>query len=456
MKLKLAVLFAVAFVLVSCRSPNPAPAPTGKPSRPPNILLIITDDQPFNSMDAMPLTSALIFDQGVTFSNAYITTPQCCPSRSSILTGMYAHDHGVYNNQLLLRQETFVEQLKQRGYFTGLVGKYLNSYPTHSANDGPLPEFDYWVAISGVASETPYNDSYLGFKAGWTQENGYQTYLLRDYALDFLSQAAAQDQPFFLMFDPFAPHRPAIPASGDEALYQDLAPYRPPNYNEADVSDKPAWVQELPLLSPSDIETIDTVRRDQYQTLHAVDEAVATLINELEQQGTLDNTLIIYISDNSRAYGEHRISGGKIYPYEEVVRTVFGIRYPPLITTPHVESALVANIDIAPTIYQLAGIPIPPEVDGLSLVPLFRGEDSWRSDLLLEGWPVSTHRNTAFSAVQTDRYEYIETPGDRSELYDLQSDPYELNNVIDDPAYAGVVGQLKQRLTELEGNSAPQ
>lgn len=431
---------SVATVLLTLAACRPSP------SRP-NFLLIITDDQRFDTMEFMPRTQARIFDQGVTFARGYVTTPICGPSRASMLTGKYVHTHGVADNDEPLLTETFVPDLQEAGYFTGIAGKYLNSWALVE-DEPPRPEFDFWVAHGSPESfgapednlETFYYAPWLNVDGTWSLHDGYATYVVRDYALDFLEEAGQRDQPFFLIFAPFAPHNPADPAPGDEDLYADLPPHRPPSFDEADISDKPDWLAKRDSLTPGEIEAVDDLRRRQLQTLDAVDRAVEELLDELEAQGKLDETVVFYLSDNGQYWGEHRLTG-KRQLYEESVRVPFALRYPGLVSEPRVEPRLVANIDIAPTIYDLAGIPIPPEVDGRSLVPLLEGTDDWREDLMLEK---EDARRT--QAIHTDQYVYIETRKDRAELYDLTSDPYQLTNLSGDPEYAEIEAALKERL----------
>jgi arylsulfatase A-like enzyme len=475
-KIKISLLILTALLLTACHlvtSPDTAVATSATPPTRPNILIILSDDQRYDTMDYMPRTAARIFNEGIAFPNAYVTTSWCCPSRASILTGMYAHNNGVRLLTDPLKKETFVERLHKAGYYTGQVGKYLNSW------DGSArPEFDFWVASQeGI---TYYFNQRLNVNGAWSVHPGYLTHVLRDYALDFLRRAAKQEKPFVLLFSPSAPHfndappgkpsqgrdrflRPPEPAPGDENLYQDLPPHRSPSWNKTDGSGKPRWFQSLRPLAPDTIELIDTFRRKQLQSLNGLDQAVASLLDELSRQGKLDDTLVIYLSDNGHFWGEHRMPWGKNSVYEESSRVPFAVRYPRLIPKPWVETRLVANIDIAPTIYNLAGIPIPTEVDGRSLVPLLADGSrtnppvSWREELLLEGWapPALVKEGRApYSAVHTGRYVYVETEGDRSELYDLRSDPHQLQNHVDNPAYARVVSDLKPRLQRLRGRSA--
>jgi len=403
----------------------------------PNILVIITDDQRFDTIkDVMPRTQARIFNEGVTFANAYLTTPLCTPSRASIMTGMYASRHGVRNNDSTLKLITFVNRLQQAGYYTGLVGKYLNS-----EDATPKPEYDYWV---GLPSEGVYYNPILNVNGAWKDRPGYLTYLLRDYAIEFLNKAKTANKPFFLFFNPKTPHLPLEPAPSDTSLYRNLPPYRPPNYNEADVGDKPTWLSNKPRLGTPWQDSVDTIRRRQLQMLWSLDQSLDAILEELKKQGKLDQTAIFYISDNGYFWGEHRLTGkGRIY--EPSIRAALALRYPPLAPAGKIENRLAANIDIAPTIYQLAGLTIPQEVEGRSLLALFQPQSAWRAELLIEGWPVKQ----SFSAVHTDRYVYVENENDRAELYDLVKDPYQLQNSAGDPANAALVKDLKGRLQKL-------
>jgi arylsulfatase A-like enzyme len=401
----------------------------------PNFLIIITDDQRFDTMQYMPNTQKLIFDEGVTFSSGFITTPFCCPSRSSILTGMYAHNHYVHVNEDKLNFPTVIEDLHKNGYYTGLVGKYLNSWKGE-----PRPEFDYWVSFFG-GTVPSYYDPDLNINGTWEKKTGYITYLFKDYVIDFLGKATNQRKPFILFFTPNAPHAPFTPLKEDKGLYQDLPSFRPPNYNEEDVSDKPKSITGKALFTEEDVKTIDTTRRRQILTLTSLDRSIGEIMNKLKETGELDNTVVIFISDNGIHWGEHRLSG-KSSAYEESIKVPFAMRYPALIPTPYTENKLVANIDIAPTIYELSETRPPDNVDGLSLVNLFKGGDNWRSHLLLEAWPDRGH----WTAIRTDSCIYIETDNDASEFYDLTVDPYELTNMIKDPQYQSLISDLKAYL----------
>jgi N-acetylglucosamine-6-sulfatase len=398
----------------------------------PNFLIIITDDQRFDTMQYMPNTQKLIFDQGVTFSHGYITTPFCCPSRSSILTGLYAHNHYVHVNQDKLKFPTVVEALHKNGYYTGLVGKYLNSW-----NGEARPEFDYWVSFFG-GTVPNYYDPKLNVNGTWEKKTGYMTYLFEDYVKDYLEKAANQRKPFLLIFAPNAPHAPYTPLKEDKGLFPDLLPYRPPNYNEADVSDKPASITKKPLFTAEDDAQVDNTRHRQILTLVALDRSIGAIMQKLAETGELDNTVVIFLSDNGIHWGEHRLDG-KSSAYEESAKVPFALRYPPLVPQPYTEDKLVANIDIAPTIYELSETTMPKIMDGLSLTSLLQNNGSWRSTLLMEAWPDRGH----WTAIHTGDSIYIETDNDLSEFYDLNTDPYELDNIINSPADQARINELK-------------
>lgn len=404
----------------------------------PNILIIVTDDQRLDTMDYMPETEALIFKQGVTFTQAFATTPLCCPSRSSILTGMYAHNHGVRENNNELKQTTFMEIMQENGYATGLVGKYLNSW-----NGDPRPEYDYWVSYA--FGETRYYNPRLNINGEWKRHQGeYVTYALGDYAIDFIQQATAKRKPFVLLFTPNAPHAPATPAKEDENLLKDLAPYRPPNFNEADISDKPDWISWRPLLSAEYIAEIDAYRRDHLLSLVALDRTIGKLMAALKATGELDNTLVIFLSDNGMFWGEHRLEMVKNRYYEEAVHVPFAIRYPALVPAPYSEAGIVANIDIAPTVLDLAGVPIPETMDGKSLLQLLRKEPGWREYILLEGGVL----DGTYVGVRSSNYFYGEN-NNQPEFYDMRADPYQLENLINDPKCKDLIVQYKGIMEEL-------
>ena len=403
----------------------------------PNFIIIETDDQRFDTMQFMPRTQELIFDQGVTFERGYVTTPLCGPSRSSIFSGMYAHTHGVRDNTNdKFTEVTFAELLQQSGYYTGLVGKYSNTWKGE-----PRPEYDYWVSFR--RGQHWYRNPRLNVNGEWIHHEGeYITYTFGKYALDFIKKASRKWKPFCLCLTFNAPHEPVIPAPEDENVELQL-PEKPPSFNEEDLSDKPAWMSKDGLMSEKNIKDIEAFEREQILTLFSVDRVVDQLMNALNEKDLLDNTVVIFLSDNGKLWGEHRMIS-KNSPYEEASRVPFALRYPPLVPEPYIETTPVGNIDIAPTLYDLAGIPIPERVDGESLVGLLKGED-WREGILIEGWP----GRGVYAAYHTDRYVYIETKKAVSEFYDLEKDPYQMTNEIDNPEYQDIIEHMKTKLSEI-------
>jgi len=424
-------IFQFTFAVILILSTSGCRVPFVEDKRP-NFLIIVTDDQRFDTMEYMPNTQQLIFDQGVTFSSGYITTPFCCPSRASILTGLYAHNHYVYVNTDKLLLPTLVEDLHNNGYYTGLVGKYLNSW------DGSIrPEFDYWVTFWG-GTIPHYYDPELNVNGDWGKRTGYITYLFEDYVKEYLDKATSQRKPFFLLFAANAPHAPYTPLKEDKGLLTDLPPHRPPSYSEEDISDKPSSIANKPLIDEDAATDIDSIRRRQLLTLISLDRSIGAIMQKLEETGELDNTVVIFLSDNGKHWGEHRMNT-KSTAYEEVVKVPFAMRYPALVPTPYIENGLVANIDIAPTIYDLSETRMPKIIDGLSMVNLLNSEGEWRSNLLLEAWPDRGH----WKSVHTGQYVYIETVDDISEFYDLLNDPFELENGINDPQYQSIIAELQ-------------
>lgn len=428
-------------------TPEPTPETAFGADHQPNIIIMLTDDQRYDTMDYMPQTKALIFDRGVNFTRAYATTPLCCPSRASILTGMNAHSTGVRTNDDELNRTTFAERLHQAGYYTGFIGKYLNSW-----GGSPRPEFDFWVGMPRY----DYFNPRLNVNGDWQVVPGYLTTILGQYALEFIEQASKQHKPWLLYYAPTAPHGPSQPDTKYEKLYSDLPPFRPASYNPADISGTP-FADKLPLLTDAKMYYTDFYRLQQLRCLKSVDDTVGDIMHSLDQHGMAENTATFYLSDNGMMWGEHRLAVVKVFPYEPSIRLPFAFYFPRLTTSPNVISKLVGNIDIAPTIYELAGIAQPPEVEGSSLIPLMRGQGMWRDWLMIESWgvPDTTHGEppaTALSngkeihipyvAIHTDRYIYVQNIGLTSELYDLDKDPDEMVNQIDNPDYVQVAKDL--------------
>jgi len=423
------------------------------PDRPPDIVLIVTDDQRFDSLWAMPVLSERLEARGVTFPDAFVVNPLCCPSRASILTGNYSHTTLVYRQvppfgrfEWFDDGSTLATWLHDAGYRTGLFGKYLDGYQ-HSAVTGYVPPgWDRWVAFvrSAQVDYTLTIDGALReFGHG---PDDHATEVLADEAVAFVQGTTG---PLFLELATSAPHAPAIPSPGDETAFAGLSPARPPSFDEADVSDKPAWVRDLPPLTPSQEAAIDAFRTNQYRSLLGVDRALGEIVDALERAGRLENTLIVFTSDNGILHGEHRWTK-KEAPYEEAIRVPLVMRWDAAGWTPGTElpGVLALNIDLAPTIAEAARVAHPP-TDGRSLLPVMAGDrSSMRSDFLIEHMegenPIPT-----FCAVRSERWTYVRYATGEEELYDLAADPFELENSAGAPSMRPVLEERRARLRTL-------
>lgn len=438
----------------------------------PNIVLIVTDDQDWllGSVDAMPFLTSLLVNQGMTFANCYTPSPLCGPSRASLLTGRYPHSHQVYTNlppsggyQALrdhgLEGFTVATALQAGGYRTALIGKYINGYPLADNPTYVPPGWDEWVspttesAYGGFGYQLNENGHLVDYEA---RADNYLTDVLAAKAMNFITRAATLNPaaPFFLALSVYAPHEPALSAPRHRTLFASLRAPRPPSFNELDVSDKPPHVRQQPLLTEQEIEAIDELYRDRLRSLQAVDELIARLVRTLSRTRQLDHTYIIFTSDNGFHLGQHRFRPGKNRPYEEDLRVPLIVRGPD-VPAGVTRFELASLVDLAPTIADLAGVSLPMEADGRSLLPLLFSTapvSAWRKALLAEHYPTSGQAQLAefgldnagvsapaqlrredqvypdFVVVRTAEYKYIERGNYAVELYDLADDPYELRN----------------------------
>jgi N-acetylglucosamine-6-sulfatase len=447
---QLAVVLALLLPLVAA-----ADAPRTETSQP-NIVLILTDDQRWDTLWAMPTVKAELVAHGMTFANAMVANALCCPSRAGILTGQYSHTNGVYANQgthggfeSFDDSSTITTALHAAGYRTGLLGKYLNQYVNTEASYIP-PGWDRWFAFTtnkGNGDYFNYNVSDQGVLTSYGEsEADYSTDVLAGQADDFI-RTTDPAQPLFLYLSTRAPHEKAIPAPRYAHSFSHLPQWRPPSYSEADVSDKPAYIQAVPRWDLTKRKKRDQARINQYRTLSAVDDAVATVVTALTETGRLDNTLIVFASDNGYLWGEHRWSV-KMVPYEESIRVPLVIRYDPLTPIASVDRHLVLNIDLAPTFAEVSGASLP-QPDGTSLVQLLGGEGvGWRTDFLVEHLQTGDVIPT-YCAVRNKDYIYVAYGTGEQELYDLTADRYQLTNVASDPGYQETLAGLRARLEEL-------
>ena len=468
----------------------------------PNILLILVDDLDgkLGTINTMPYLQQLITSQGLSLDDFMINTPVCCPSRATFLRGQYAHDHQVLTNSIPLggfekfyslqeERSTLATWLQAAGYQTVLLGKYLNDYPFPSDRTYIPPGWNEWYS---PAQGSPYkelnyslneNGKLVGYGVGYLD---YLTDVLTEKTTDFVRRSASDSRPFFMYLAPYAPHEPAIPARRDETRFPDLQVPRTPSFNEADVSDKPANIAADPPLSETDIANLDNLYRQRVRSMQAVDLMIKTLVETLKETGQLDNTYIIFTSDNGYHMGQHRLLAGKGEPYEEDTVVPFIIRGPGIPAGQTLPGYLAGNTDVAPTIAELAGVTPPSFVDGRSLVPLWSAnrppETDWRQGYLLEYYGAGDSSGSTFNlvslappnqlleppeperlagqlppggffAIRTPRYTYAEYESGFRELYDRSQDPYELNNIASS-ADPGLLSQFSTWLKTLVACSA--
>jgi arylsulfatase A-like enzyme len=350
-------------------------APVAAQTRP-NFVVIVTDDMRTSDWEALPKTSALLSEHGTRFDNFFVTTSLCCPSRASILTGQYVHNHGVTFDWSQfdangLGDETFAWALDQAGYETALIGKYLNGVPEEGSSP---PGWDRFLASAASHGNGSYYDVVLNENGRRAQypEQEYEVDILSGKAQEFLEEVDSS-APFLLYFAPKAPHVPVIAEERYLAAFADAAVERTPDFNEADVSDKPLHIRNLPLLDESQL---DDLQGKRLRTLLSVDDAIAGIWDTLARTNRLDNTYLFVLSDNGFTVGHHRRIG-KTAPYDESVRIPM-YAYGPGFAAGTSDERLVANIDIAPTIAEAAGVPLP-DADGFSVL-----QPTTRDALLLE------------------------------------------------------------------------
>jgi arylsulfatase A-like enzyme len=463
---------------------------------PPNVVVFLADDLDATTTPfwfAMPRTAALIRNRGMSFTNAFSSTPSCCPARVSLLTGRYAHNTGVFSNvgdlggHSAFRENgnearVFPLRLQQAGYRTALIGKYLNGYAATEAGNEPPPGWSDWYGLSG--------ESFLDGYSYELNENGtlvsygnaptdYLTDVLARKTLDFIDDTEANDgQPFFVLVTPSAPHLPLPPAPrhANHPWANANAPRRA-NFYETDISDKPSWLRLSASFRDRFRPYVDVDFRSRMGSLIALDELVGGVVSKLAATGELANTYIVFTSDNGYNLGAHHLVD-KLVPYEESLRVPMVVAGPDVTTG--TEQRMVLLTDLAPTMLDLAGLPPDEAHDGRSLVPLLTRSNppTWRTDFLAE-YITSTLPGTppprrllagiifdvpSYTAVRTGRYLFVrwytddETNGTHEyELYDLATDPRQLQNLISTQQgitqHAVIVQTLHARLVTLESCS---
>lgn len=457
----LAALLAASFVVQVATSQTAVPSGLGGHSlatagtvAAPNVVLIVTDDQRWDTLRYMPIVRRQLGGRGVTFERSYVVNPVCCPSRATIETGQYSHGTGVYTNHpnqpyggfpAFTDTSTVATWLDGAGYRTGLVGKYLNGYDSTYVPPG----WDRWFATFGEGGYYDYEASSDGrmLEFGAAPED-YGTNVLSRQAVRFIRTTPEAD-PLFLFFAPHAPHEPAIAAPGDDGAFGSIPSWRPGNYDEDGVGDKPRWLRTRDRLTAAKRDEIDAFRERQIRSLAGVDRAVGRIVDALRNEDRLRDTMIVFTSDNGMLWGEHRLFG-KGVPYEEALRVPYVVRFDRLIERSRVDRRhLVLNLDLAPTFAAVAGTEAPG-AEGLSLVPVLSGGDSaWRSTFLIEHLSLNGNGAPTFCAAHTRTSVLIAYGTGERELYDLARDPLQLRNRAGDARYADREDRLMERLRAL-------
>lgn len=456
---------------------------SARAATPPNIVFIIADDLRYDGLACngnphirTPNIERLA-SEGINFKNAYVTTPICSPSRASFLTGLYASTHRIYNidtNGIGIlgdRLITFPQILRRAGYRTGFIGKWHMGF-----DDTRRPGFDDWISFKGQGQ---YRDPVVNDNGQRIQLSGYMTDYLNEKAIDFIEESVdpKSDRPFLLYLSHKAVHIPYLPAKRHEENYTDFR-YVPPLSAEDDLSDQPtaharANRKPLPFTNPGKarFETIENLDRlpepqeprwgrgkdpesnirDQMSSLQSVDDGVGLIFDMLEKRGILDETLIVFTSDNGFLQGEHGVFNQKRVAFEESIRIPLLIRYPALIKADSVSDQFVLNIDLAPTFLELAGLEVPTVIQGKSLLPLFgatKGEPiEWRKSFVAEYFMEKSSRSfPSWQMMREGDWKYIHYPNlqGADELYNLSVDPHEMHNQIDTTGSVSKVKRLKK------------
>lgn len=456
----------------------------------PNILLVMTDDQQHSQMSCAghPLLQTPNMDrlaaEGARFANACCTNSLCAPGRATVLTGCYSHVHGIRGNsekadaveELDPSLPTFPQLLQQAGYRTGLVGKWhLRQQPRG---------FDEWRVLPG---QGVYFDPDFVVNGEQGQESGYATDITTDFALDFLRRGGPE--PFCLLYQHKAPHRPFTPAPRHADMFADIDWPKPPSYDDDYATRKVAaeardmrfevslegdYPDLPPDLSPAQKREwiYQRFAKDHHRAVFGVDEGLGRVLDYLDTAGLAEDTLVLYTTDNGYFIGEHGWYD-KRFMYEPALRIPLLVRYPRMVGAAHVEDRPVLNIDIAPTLLDFAGLDVPGQMQGRSLRRLLEGSppDDWRDSILYSYYENSwafremareqmtdpsfqywtAHRVGPHRGVRTDRYKLIEYygEGDYWELFDLRDDPDELHNLYAEPGHAALVQELQAELVRL-------
>lgn len=426
----------------------------------PNFVFVLVDDLRFDGLHCTghPFAKSPNVDrlakEGVTFTNAFVSIPLCSPSRSSFLTGKYAHSTGVTGNgnnaDLSHKLVTFPRLLHNSGYSTAYVGKW------HMGNDdSPRPGFDRWVSFKGQGN---FIDPPMNIDGKETKATGYMTDILTKHAVDFV-KAQKAEKPFCLYLAHKAVHGPFTPAERHKGMFANTPFPGVPTASD-DRAGKPAITQNLGKETPKKKAKEPAAKkanygtmRDQMECLVSIDEGVGEILKALEESKQLDNTVFVFTSDNGYFWGDHGGLGDKRWAYEPSIRVPFIVRYPKFAKAGLKVPQMVLNIDIAPTFLQLAGVNAPDDMQGRSFAKLLNGAPfgGWRTSMLTEYFREGMQAVPTWHAVRSEEWKYIQYDGhpEWDELYDLKNDPNERKNLVKDEAVAEPLKTMKSELSRL-------
>ncbi len=435
-----------------------------------NVIYVLTDDQRYDELGILnPILNTPNMDKlangGVHFKNAFVTTALCSPSRASILTGQYMHNHGVVDNNKAPREGTefFPQYLQQAGYQTGFIGKWhMGEAEGHGTSDGPQPGFDYWLSFPGqgvyypktLPNGKPYTFNINGKRV---PQKGYITDELTDYSIGWLD-SVKKDEPFFLYLSHKAVHSNFAPAKRHENQYD--AVKIPEPASQADTPEnnkgKPMWVQNqrnswhgVDFLYHSSLD-VKEYKKQYHRAISAVDDSLGRILQWLEENDLTESTTVVLMGDNGFMFGEHGLID-KRNAYEESMRVPLLAYAPGYLEAGTVVDKMVANIDIAPTFLEMAGVEKPSHFDGDSFLSIAKGQTDpdWRTDFLYEYyWEFNYPSTPTTFALRADKFKYIQYHGiwDTEELYDIENDPNEMVNLIDDPKHIETLVNMRAEL----------
>ena len=427
--------------------------------KPRNVIFILSDDHRYDFMGFLnkpkfleTLNMDRMAREGAYIKNATVSTALCSPSRASILTGQYAHKHGVVDNNTSVPEGTrfFTQDLQKAGWKTAFMGKWHMG----GASDEPRPGFDKWISFRG---QGVYFNPTFNIDGEQVKREGHVSDLLTDYALEWLKNDCNPDKPFMLYLSHKAVHAMFEPAKRHLGRYENVELEYPKSmaYTEENYKGKPDWVRQqrnswhgVDYMYHGQMD-FDTFYRRYCETLLSVDESIGRVIKYLEDNNLAEDTLVMYMGDNGFVFGEHGLID-KRHMYEESMRVPFLAWCPGMIKPASVIEELIQNIDIAPTILDVAGLEIPDRMDGKSFLPILQGKKiPWRDAAFYEYyWERNFPHTPTTHGVRTDRYKYIHYHGiwDIDELYDLENDPEEMKNLIDSPEHQKLIKQLNNRM----------